>query len=178
MKYDIEKIKAYIYTYNTGVPEFIIWGTLLIIGISVIFLYYRRSNFMTFLRNASWSFFIGYLFLVFCTTVVFRESSDHTKCYFLPLRSYRALYNSVIAEIILNVILFVPIGIFLGGALKTHNWGKVLFAGFGISMAIEVVQFLTRRGICNIDDVIHNSLGCCLGYAVFRLVTYGKRCQG
>lgn len=175
MKYDIEKIETYIYTYNIGVPDIIIWATSLIIGSTVVFLYFNRSNFMTFLRNMSWSFLIGYLFLVFCTTIVFRETSDHTKICFQPLWSYRALYDSVIAEIILNVILFTPLGFLLGIAMKTPNWVKIVIVGGGISMIIELAQLLTRRGICNIDDVIHNTIGCCIGYTVLRIMIRGAK---
>jgi glycopeptide antibiotics resistance protein len=38
-----------------------------------------------------------------------------------------------------------------------------------LSAAIEILQLLTRRGVCNIDDVIHNTIGCAIGYGIFRL---------
>ena len=60
-----------------------------------------------------------------------------------------------------SVYMFIGyVGLVLWNAIKI---------GFGISLFIEVTQLISRRGICNIDDVIHNTLGCAIGFGGFVL---------
>ena len=43
--------------------------------------------------------------------------------------------------------------------------------GMGISVGIELLQRFFRKGFADVDDVIHNALGCasgCLGWWIFR----------
>jgi glycopeptide antibiotics resistance protein len=69
----------------------------------------------------------------------------------------------------MNVMLFIPIGILVGGALKKkHIWNTVKI-GFVLSFFIELTQLITTRGVFNVDDIIHNILGCVIGYGIFRL---------
>ena len=35
-----------------------------------------------------------------------------------------------------------------------------------LSTIVEISQFATKRGLCETDDVIHNTLGCLLGYLI------------
>ena len=36
-------------------------------------------------------------------------------------------------------------------------------AGIGLSLAIELLQLITHRGICDIDDFLLNSIGAIIG---------------
>jgi glycopeptide antibiotics resistance protein len=88
---------------------------------------------------------------------------------FFPFWSYDVLNYKIIAQLILNVLMFVPIGFLLGTIMKEIRWMQVMEIGCLLSAAIEILQLLTRRGVCNIDDVIHNTIGCAIGYGIFRL---------
>lgn len=69
---------------------------------------------------------------------------------------------------ILNIILFVPLGILLPFLWKKYNTLKAtLMFGFLMSLAIELLQILTYRAT-DINDIIANTLGAVLGYLVFR----------
>jgi len=35
-----------------------------------------------------------------------------------------------------------------------------------------------KRGFCEVDDVMHNSLGCLIGYGIYKLVRYGYKRLG
>lgn len=73
---------------------------------------------------------------------------------------------------LLNLLLFLPLGIFLpvlwknGGSL----WRTTLF-GFGLSLSIEVLQLFTLRAT-DVNDLITNTLGtllgCLLGKGILR----------
>ena len=38
--------------------------------------------------------------------------------------------------------------------------------GFVFSSVIELSQLVLKRGLCEFDDVFHNTLGCAVGYGV------------
>ena len=65
---------------------------------------------------------------------------------------------------ILNILLFVPLGLFLPILWNRFRAPKatVLF-GFGMSLVIELAQMLTFRAT-DVNDLITNTLGSCLGY--------------
>ena len=66
---------------------------------------------------------------------------------------------SLRTEILLNVLLFIPVGILAG------KW-KVIPAAACFSLLIEGTQLLTGRGLFEFDDVIHNTLGAVIGVLV------------
>jgi len=77
-------------------------------------------------------------------------------------------------EILLNIVLFVPLGYFLaavldGSAVKRFG---LLAAGlsFVVSVAIEAVQYVDGLGLAEWDDVFNNVLGACLGIGVYTLL--------
>lgn len=90
---------------------------------------------------------------------------------FLPninLRPFRYFFTD--RSTLPNVLLFVPLGLFL-----TTLWGKfssgrraVLF-GFQVSLTIELLQIFTFRAT-DINDLITNTLGTALGWGLGRIL--------
>ncbi len=72
----------------------------------------------------------------------------------IPFWSYGV--KSLRTEILLNVILFIPVG------LLEPRWKTVGLAA-GHSMLIELAHLVSLRGLFEFDDVIHNALGTALG---------------
>ena len=66
----------------------------------------------------------------------------------------------------MNVAVFVPVGLMLGIILKQRAWWTALLIGMGVSVGVEVSQLMMNRGLCEVDDVIHNTLGCAIGYGL------------
>lgn len=72
---------------------------------------------------------------------------------------------------ILNIILFIPLGIMLPFLWKKYNSLRAtLIFGFCMSLAIELLQILTYRAT-DINDLIANTVGAVLGYFVFRVLS-------
>jgi glycopeptide antibiotics resistance protein len=67
-------------------------------------------------------------------------------------------------ENIMNVVVFIPVSLLLGIAFKQTTWWKALLLGCGISITIESLQFIFMRGFSELDDVMHNTVGCLLGW--------------
>ena len=166
---DIEYITKYIIGYDGGVPMSVIISIFLFVLVSIIILYQYSFDGFKFLRNVSLCILTGYVFFIFCSTILFRDNVIETHYILRPLWSYGVLYSKLLAEIILNVLMFIPIGFLTSARLRKRGLLKIAGIGCGISLTIEILQFVYRRGVFNIDDIIHNTLGCVIGYGVFRL---------
>ena len=75
-----------------------------------------------------------------------------------------------------NSAMFVPLGIVWPGVFKKLNthW-KVIAAGVGVSLTIEILQLPFFGRATDIDDLILNTLGFLLGYGIYLLVKILRR---
>lgn len=70
-----------------------------------------------------------------------------------------------------NVVLFLPLGFFLPLLYQSfHSALRTAGAGFFFSLWIECVQ-LFDMGTSDINDLMTNTAGCCLGYGLYLLVS-------
>lgn len=116
---------------------------------------------------------IGYVWYTLDSTVFGRTDFSEYRYKTIPFWSYVAIFNgktNLIKEDILNVALFVPIGFLLCHVLFYRRWWLALMIGFGLSAGIEFMQLIWKRGICEFDDVFHNTIGCVIGYFFALLV--------
>ena len=72
-----------------------------------------------------------------------------------------------------NVIMFLPLGILIPMSGRRHvRFREILFISAALSILIGSVQLFTGRGFCQLDDVVMNVLGGCLGYVIYQLVNW------
>ena len=76
---------------------------------------------------------------------------------------------AVAANIMGNVLLFVPLGYFLPSffareRLRPHFTIPICMC---ISIAVEISQFMTHTGSLDVDDVILNTVGGIIGYLIY-----------
>jgi len=70
-----------------------------------------------------------------------------------------------------NVVLFIPLGIFLPKLWKKlQTLRNVLLVTAGIILAVEITQVLTLLGRCDIDDLILNLIGAAIGYGIYKRI--------
>lgn len=89
---------------------------------------------------------------------------------FVYLFDYETV-REVMLNLVGNSLMFVPVGIvypIVYKKLNTHV--KVIAAGIGFSLAIELLQLLFFDRVSDVDDLILNSLGYVLGYLIYLLV--------
>lgn len=72
-----------------------------------------------------------------------------------------------------NIIAFLPLGFFLP-SVSGHKMGfwSILCTSCALSVAIELVQLITKVGTCDVDDVILNTIGGILGYLTYKLYKF------
>lgn len=108
------------------------------------------------------------LLAVLAVTVLNREIGSCSEVILQPFSSFSAERFSVemCREFLMNVFLFLPLGIFMPFALPEHTKNKALVTvllGMCVSMGAETLQYLFQMGWCEADDVISNTLGVALG---------------
>ncbi len=84
----------------------------------------------------------------------------------------RYLSPYTLTQILGNLILLAPLGIFLPLlAPATRTWWRILGIGFLITLVIEICQYFLAVRVFDIDDLILNTLGAGLGYAIYGLAS-------
>ena len=116
---------------------------------------------------------IEYIFLLFCSTVIFRPTGETRQYDFHPFWSYDR--PELLVENIMNVVVFIPVGLLLGSAFKQITWWKALLIGCSISITIEALQFFFLKGFSELDDVMHNTVGCVIGFGFYSLIELSTR---
>lgn len=117
---------------------------------------------------------ITYALLILMITLFSREGTHQRPPELLPFWSWVEVFRhrnwDLLYQIILNVLLFFPLGALLCCCKwirkSTHPLLTILLIGLGFSACIEVSQLIFRLGLFEWDDMIHNSLGCFLGSMV------------
>lgn len=130
----------------------------------------KKSNSVrSFLKFA---FFI-YLFAVLYITFLSREAEE-TRSNFELFNSYIMFFkyknDFYLDMIVYNIIMTIPFGIFLPLLYKPfRSFRRVAFAGFLYSLIIEISQFISGRGLFELDDLFNNTIGAMLGYWLYIL---------
>ena len=65
--------------------------------------------------------------------------------------------------------MFVPIGFLISWIWKLHPL-KIVLLGTLFSLGIEIAQYFLRAGLCEIDDIINNSIGTALGVGYCKIL--------
>lgn len=170
MKYDIGLITKYVMEYDAGIPKAVVLGISVITCGAVLLLSVLKPDNPALVRRVSWWMFLTYLLMVLCFTIIFREEKNVVQISMKPIWEYDSLNYNQIAEAILNVLLFVPLGFLAGAAIRRKRFLKTVGLCCGISVTIEILQLVLKKGVCNIDDVINNSAGCIVGCGLFLII--------
>ena len=156
----------YVGSLADGIPQVVYEGTASVFCLGLV-AFIAWKGFRKGVHYASILLLLDYVFLIFCSTVFCRARNEVRKYDFHPFWSYQAIQDGrveLLPQNIMNVVVFVPVGLLLGLVFRKVTWWKALLIGMGVSMSIETLQFIFYKGFCEIDDVVHNTLGCLIGY--------------
>ena len=84
--------------------------------------------------------------------------------------------RDILINVIGNTAMFIPLGIVWPSVYKgldTHR--KVISAGIGVSLCIEILQLPFYDRVSDIDDLLLNSLGFFIGYLLYLLAKSLKK---
>lgn len=162
--------------------EYILLGIIAIIFLGILFLIGYKVIYKKLLKGTKtiekkkiflYSMTLGYFIILI--GAVFLNRGDVYGGFNLHLfSSYKEAYYRMeivlFRNIILNILLFVPFGFLLPFfSEKFKKVYKVVPIGFATTLIIEILQYITKFGIFEIDDIFNNTLGVLLGYSIFMI---------
>ncbi|MDE7312571.1 MAG: VanZ family protein [Eubacterium sp.] len=80
-----------------------------------------------------------------------------------------------VQEIVYNVLIFIPFGVFSGMLGHSKSAVRQLAPSFFTSLALEILQFLLAVGATDITDLLGNTFGGLIGIGIFYL--FAKLCR-
>lgn len=127
---------------------------------------------------------LNYILAILFFTVIGRRSWDYYRYNWDFGYSYREVFiqnkEGLAKQLIANIAIFIPVGFMSSCLFKQYALGKSVLYGCVLSLVIELLQLLLKRGCCEIDDLISNMIGTILGCLIIqicRLVEKRKRKQ-
>lgn len=168
------EIEVYARSAVSNIPSAVLWALLvvLIVGSSTLLWLkgWQKGKY-----SVARLMLVEWMLLVFGSAVIFRDTRTESAINLIPFWSYfQFADNSYLKEMVavnmLNVVMFVPVGFLLKCGFNSIAWKQVLTVGLILSATIEILQFLLCKGLCEIDDLIHNVLGCMLGYGLCYMI--------
>jgi glycopeptide antibiotics resistance protein len=87
------------------------------------------------------------------------------------LNSAKYTFQAIFINLVANIITFIPLGFFI--SLLFRRFFKlinIVLCCLSIIICIEVAQFILNVGVLDIDDIILNTIGCVLGFMVYKAV--------
>lgn len=119
---------------------------------------------------------IVYLFIVLDITLIDRTVGVRRHM-LQPLWEVRQMlisqrYTYWGAQIVGNCVMLLPMGIFLPALSEWfQSVRRTTAVGFLFSLFIELTQYVTGRGLCELDDIIHNTLGAAVGAMLYMIIS-------
>lgn len=121
------------------------------------------------MKKARWALLALYcLFIVWYTLLsrATRPARTADLRLFWPFRNLLAgkpTGKTDVIQNINNILFFIPFGL----CLTLKKWWKVLLVALCFSVVIEASQYVFALGLCELDDVISNTLGAMIGYWIW-----------
>ena len=75
-----------------------------------------------------------------------------------------------ISEIRVNILAFIPFGIYIGMLEAKWSFAKKVLATVVLALAFEITQFVFAIGRADITDVLSNTLGRIIGIGIYALL--------
>ncbi|MGC4035748.1 MAG: VanZ family protein [Chitinophagaceae bacterium] len=73
-------------------------------------------------------------------------------------------------ENILNILIFLPLGVYAGILYKTWATSKKIVVFFLVSFLCETLQLALNIGAFDVTDIINNTLGAIIGFVLFKVI--------
>lgn len=123
------------------------------------------------------------IYLLFLAVILFRSYTGIPVWNLYPLRtiveyvsgfdyvtgrSHGMLENAALANLLGNVAIFLPLGVYVALFRKNGSLWKTTAVVAAVSLALELLQVATRTGSGDVDDMLLNALGGLLGALLYR----------
>ena len=117
---------------------------------------------------------IGLIFIYISVIVYYtlydRNIMIHYKYDLIPFWSYIAIVKGqqhLLYLNLMNILMFVPLGCMIRFVCREIKLSYIAFFAGILSLCIEAIQLVTKRGTFEFDDIIHNVIGCMIGIYIY-----------
>lgn len=113
-----------------------------------------------------------YVVVMLYFTVIGRYSYSYYRYELNVLDSYRQLFENInitsIKQITINLFMLMPVGFLLSLIIKgKFRYLLDLIISILLTLLIEFMQFFTRCGTFEVDDIINNTIGAVAGILIY-----------
>lgn len=147
---------------------------------------YKKKRLFRFLGKVLFVLYIGFIIYFLLFSDVYGRSIEGMQEYHYNFELFKEIkrfwYNkeqiglyAVFANLLGNVLIFVPFGFFMPMASKYRSFLSTLFCSFALSFCVETFQLLNKVGSFDVDDLVLNTLGGAVGYIVFSICAAMRR---
>ena len=81
-------------------------------------------------------------------------------------------WESIIINLFGNIIMFIPFGFLGWHNAKYFSFKKLIVDFLSALIIVEALQYLTRLGVFDIDDLALNSLGAWIGFQMRKFIDH------
>jgi len=162
------------------------FGVCIMFLVMIIGVYKKRQD--TFLQGFIQSSFLVYVFMVLTLTgyfILFREVAAHgwwqrvlhrmqtkERINMQPFLMFKQFQLSS-TQVIGNLVMLLPLGIYIPLLFpKLSGFFRVFLICLLVSISIELMQLITSVRSTDIDDVILNTSGAVVGYALYKFLRF------
>lgn len=144
---------------------------LLAVGILTVFVIYKKKQKpFPWRKVLLWTLLSGYLLALVYVTLLRGMTMGYRSINLHLFRAWREAWNNYSVKnwlnVLLNVAMFIPFGFLLPLITpKLRKWYVSIGIGSCLSLAIELLQLWRGTGVCDVDDLLANTLGTVIGYA-------------
>ncbi len=145
-------------TMDTFLP---VVNNYLYLFIFLVFIYMMAKNIIIDDKESWIILNISYIILLLLTLYFRKKYDDYMYkdgFYLGEWLKYFLKNKTIFINILGNFLLFMPLGYILTKITKMRIIINVLI-GIGIIICLEIIQFITKRGVLDIADILLNSLG-------------------
>ena len=154
-----------------GAWTMIVIFTIILSSIRIAYLVVKKEKFV-FYKEITYLLFIIYLLSLFY--IVTFQDDNYGLSNFIPFKEmfrYNFTSKLFIKNIIGNILLFMPFGLFVAAYLNIRKLSPTIILTLISSVSIEVIQYLIGR-VFDVDDIILNLIGGIIGGLLF--ITFDK----
>lgn len=144
--------------------------TVVISSIRIAYLIVNREKFVFYKEFFALMFMLYILVLFYIVTYQDPISNSISSYNLIPFKEMlRYDFGSTLfyRNIVGNLLIFIPFGIFVTYYLKTHRASLIIFLSLISSLTIEFAQRLIIGRVFDVDDIILNVAGGLVGYFVY-----------
>ncbi|WP_046212414.1 VanZ family protein [Paenibacillus wulumuqiensis] len=171
-------IQGILSTLLPFLPKVLVIALLFLGVISLLYVLYRKrggKRKFSVTQFAAGCLLVMWFGLVMMLTTFSRGANFEGWVNFRLFSGYWSAWNqwslSEFQLIIFNMMMFMPLGFLLPLlGIRTRRFTPVLIISLIVTIGIELIQIISRRGIFELDDIFHNTLGSIAGYLIMQAI--------